>query len=110
VLAFTRLDERLKIVCHELLMGRNEFAAFFRYIDYATKTCDLVQLINEYYAGLICQRANLATLISTEPVAVAYALAVINVRDRFSVTPPWVLKQYPVVDYERPGRQPREKR
>lgn len=98
-LAFSRLDERLKIIYYELLTGRNEFAAFFRYIDYATKTCDLVQLISEHYTGLICQRANLAKLISTEPVALAYALAVINVRDRFSVTPPWVLKQYPAVDY-----------
>ena len=99
ILAFSELDGALKQMFFLLLGLEKEFAAFFRYIDYTSAEQDAMKLIREHFAGEICERANLRKLISEHPVALAYALATINVRDRFSITPPWVLKSYPQVEW-----------
>jgi len=99
VLAFTQLEAPLQQIFYELLMARKEFGAFFRYVDYGGVARDVSQLIREHFAGIFCERVNLNKIISVEPVALAYALAVLNVRDRFSVPPRWVLMQFPAVDW-----------
>jgi len=99
VLAFGQLEATLKGIFYELLMARAEFGAFFRYVEYSDVAGDLSQRIREHFAGIICERVNLSRIIAVEPVALAYALAVLNVRDRFSVPPRWVLRQFPAVDW-----------
>ncbi len=98
VLAFRHLEESLRQIFCLLLQEQKEFRAFFRYIDFKAVAQDLVVLIREHFDSDICENADLEKLINEHPVALAYSLAVINVRDRFSVTPPWILKNYPEVE------------
>ena len=99
VLAFGQLAAPLQSIFYELLRARLEFGAFFRYVDYVGASGDVSQLIREHFSGVVCARVNFNKIISMEPVALAYALAVLNVRDRFSVPPRWVLMQFPAVDW-----------
>lgn len=92
------LDDSLKQSFFSLLRDQKEFRSFFQYIDYETVVEDPVLIIKKHFASEICENANFETFIEKHPVALAYALAIINVRDRFSVTPPWILKNYPKVE------------
>jgi ATP-dependent DNA helicase RecQ len=98
VLAFNNLADSLKNIFFLLLQNQKEFMAFFQYVDYKTVVEDPLPLIIEHFALEICDNTNLKKLIQEHPVALAFSLAVINVKDRFSVTPPWVLKNYPEVE------------
>ena len=80
------------------MQDQKEFGAFFRYIDYKTEVEDPVTLIKEHFVSEICENTDLLKFIKEHPVALAFSLAVINVKDRFSVTPPWILKNYPEVE------------
>lgn len=99
VAAFQQLEDPLKRIFFLLLQDQKEFQAFFRYIDYRAAALDLEALIKEHFAAEICANADLRNINQEHPVALAFALAVINVRDRFSVTPPWILKNYPQVEW-----------
>lgn len=98
VAAFSALDDSLKEIYYLLLKDQDEYGAFFRYLHYQSTSKNPVYLIQNLFAGEICERADLQKFIDEAPVALAYSLAIINVKDRFSVTPPWVLKSYPRVD------------
>ena len=37
-------------------------------------------------------------MISKNPIELSYCLALINVNDKYSITPPWVLRSYPSVE------------
>lgn len=58
-----------------------------------------VQLIKEEYEGRICGHAVLAPLIQEHPCALAYALALVNTTDHRSITPAWVLYNFPEVEH-----------
>jgi ATP-dependent DNA helicase RecQ len=98
VVAFDNLEDSLKQIFFLLLQDKKEFCAFFHYIDYKTAKVDPLSLIKEHFASEICENTNLKKIIKEHPVALAFSLAVINVKDRFSVTPPWILKNYPEVE------------
>ena len=49
--------------------------------------------------GKICQHADLNTLIKQHPCELAYALALIDTTDHRSITPGWVLHNYPEVEF-----------
>lgn len=55
-------------------------------------------LIRTRFMLRICENANLSGMIRDTPVELAYCLALINTGDRYSITPPWVLKNNPAVD------------
>lgn len=98
--AFYRLEEDLKIIFYNLLGGEYAFAGFFKFINYNNPITDL-QLshnIRTLFSGKICATAPIEHLINKSSVSLAYALALINTRDNYSVTPPWVLKSFPDVD------------
>ncbi len=46
----------------------------------------------------ICEQADLDYFIKEFPEALAYSLALLNSNDRYSITPPWVLRNYPEVE------------
>lgn len=98
ILAFRRLDNSLQQIYYQLLRKRKEFRDFFSFVDYYANVPDTVGLIQARFAGLVCERADWAKLMATEPVALAYALAVIDTRDRASLTPRWVLKNFPQIE------------
>ena len=96
--AFHNLEDPLKQIFFLLLQDQEEFSAFFQYMDYRAAAGNPAALITEYFASEICQDANLPKLSEEHPIALAYSLAIINVKDRFSITPPWILKNYPEVE------------
>lgn len=98
VMAFNRLEDSLKQIFFLLLKDQREFRSFFQYLGYAAREKELVLLIKKHFVAEICDHADFRTLIDEHPVQLAFALAVINVKDRFSVTPPWILKSYPEVE------------
>ncbi len=96
--AFHQLDKELKQIFFNLLADKKEFRGFFKFIDYKNSVPISTEgLIFQKFNGLICNNINLHNLIVENPVELAYCLALINVQDRYSITPPWVLKRFPEV-------------
>lgn len=82
-----------------LLHYVTEFAGFLAMVD--AEVCDettLVEHIHTAYDGRICRHADLAAIIEQQPVELAFALALISTTERNSITPPWVLHNYPNVE------------
>lgn len=95
--AFHKLDERLKNIFFTLLRNGKEFRDFFQYVDFMSET-DCVLDIISYFDGKICKNADIVKYIKEMPIELAYSLALINAEDKYSITPPWVLKNYPRVE------------
>jgi ATP-dependent DNA helicase RecQ len=96
---FNNLDDSLKKIFYLLLFHRKEFVGLFKYIEYypVVNNADVRGLIIDRFKSEICNNAALQNIIDENPVELAYCLALINVKDKYSVTPPWVLKQFPEV-------------
>jgi ATP-dependent DNA helicase RecQ len=92
---FKGLDERLQHIYAGLLNGIAEFKGFFSFIGYDNTTWDVNKIIREAFAGKICANAPIEKLTVKYPIELAYALALISVIEYDSITPPWVLKNYP---------------
>lgn len=102
VAAFKQTDESLRQIYYQLLKDKKEFRGFFRYLNY---TCDVQQTeitIRRKFQHEICNHADLAVVIRQHPIALAYCLSLIDSFIRHkktqSITPPWVLKNYPEVE------------
>ncbi len=98
VAAFQQADEILKQILYLLLSEKKEFHSFFHFIAYTSSDTDLEKLIREKFHSEICEQADLTKIISEHPIELAYTLALINCRNRYSITPPWVLKTYPEIE------------
>ena len=98
VSAFQQGDPVLKIIYHMLLKGRKEFSGFFQYMGYQGTSLFLEKLIREKFQGKFCVNADIAELIEEHPMELAYCLALLNVNDRYSITPPWVLRNHPATE------------
>lgn len=101
--AFSLLDEKLKIIYAGLLQNVKEFCSFFNYINYkVANNTDIVSLIKEKFKDEICHNVNVEPFAANNPIALAYALALTNsfIKDKklYSITPPWVLKQFNSVE------------
>lgn len=95
VAAFAQLAPPLKRIFYQLLHGQPAFAAFFHYIGFQAPQENLPALIAQTFRAAVCEKADLTQLAAAQPVELAYALALIHSGDRYSVTPPWVLNNYP---------------
>lgn len=102
ITAFKQLDDPLKQIFYLLLNSRKEFQAFFHFIDYFGVDRELENLIHGYFKNEICRQVDLTKIILAHPVELAYSLSLINSFIRYnkiqSITPPWVLKNYPGVE------------
>jgi ATP-dependent DNA helicase RecQ len=96
--AFNQADEKLKQIFYLLLNDRKEFHSFFRFIAYTSDETQTEKLILEKFNAVICKQADLPKFISEHPIELAYCLALINCNNRYSITPPWVLKNFPKVE------------
>jgi len=98
--AFRALDDTFKGILYGLLHNQSGFDNFFRYLNYAApfNKEQLTAKIRSLFQGEICKESELDHFIDEDPVALAYTLALLNCDDRFSITPPWVLKNYPDVE------------
>lgn len=98
VAAFKNLDEHLQLIYYGLLFNQPEFRDFFHYMGYAESGNDLIGLIKDEFTGKMCENAPLGRLIEKYPIELAYSLAQISVIKYDSLTPAWVLKNYPRVE------------
>ncbi|PZX62741.1 RecQ family ATP-dependent DNA helicase [Hydrotalea sandarakina] len=102
VAAFSQADETLKQLFYLLLKDKKEFQSFFRFIAYTCASKDIEQLIRQKFQNEICERVDLRRIISEHPIELAYCLSLIDSFIQFkkthSITPPWVLKNYPEVE------------
>jgi len=98
VSAFQMLSLELKAIYYCLLHNVVEFNGLFEYLQYTCREVDLEQLIRKTFEGKICTNASLANWINYKPIELAYALAIIDVGDRLSITPRWVQMNYPEID------------
>jgi len=95
VAAFQQTHEPLKQILYLLLNDKKEFRSFFHFLAYTSSDTNLEKIIRSSFHSEICEQADLTKIISEYPIELAYCLALINCRNRYSITPPWVLKNYP---------------
>lgn len=88
-----------RMVFASLLRGKREFDGFLDMVSAEQADGDLSALIKSVYSEKICQHADVEWLVRQHPCALAYALALIDTTDFRSVTPGWVLRNYPEVEY-----------
>ncbi len=102
IASFKQIEDTLKQILYLLLNNKKEFHAFFRYIRYNSASTDIEKLIREKFKNEICEQVDLAKIISEKPIELAYCLSLINSfvqhKKIHSITPPWVLKNYPEVE------------
>ncbi len=96
--AFTALPAKCKQIFCCLLYGKEEFSGFFDYVGFRPFNSNIAALIQSVYSGKICANADLRPLIQHYPVELAYALALIESDDYHSITPPWLLRNYPKIE------------
>lgn len=93
------LSAETQTIFSTLLHDRDEFKGFFAFVNAkATRKEALAELIRTEYKGRICEHADIDSIIRQHPCELSYALALINTSDHRSVTPPWVLHNYPDVE------------
>lgn len=96
IAAYKRLPQALKKIYSTLLMNTIEFRGFFDYVS-VNKTRFLAYDIRKHFKNLICGNSKIEKFIANYPIELAYALAIISVNDKESLTPPWVQMNYPKV-------------
>lgn len=99
VQTFHQLDATLQEIYYLLLKEQDEFKYFFEYISLnSSYEGRLSDFIRSHFQDNICSSVCLDDFIEGSPTELAYCLALINSTDRYSITPPWVLMNYPKVE------------
>ena len=112
IAAWNQLSERKRKIFTLLLQHEEEFRGFLMYVE-AIDTDDTIlnhaisnhiitdvsELILSEYKNHICAHADIPALAAQSPCGLAYALALIGTDDYQSVTPGWVLHNYPEVEH-----------
>lgn len=96
---FNSMPSNLKIIYFLLLKNLKEFEGFFNYLSFTlTRNYDVSSMIFEEFHGKICESVDLEKIVVTKPIELAYSLSIIGAENKYSLTPPWVFKNYPSVD------------
>ena len=94
------LSEIKKTIFTTLLQNIPEFNGFLKLVEKETEQSDnLAKLVRLEFKGKICENSNIEDVISQYPCELAYALAIIDTSDSHSITPAWVLYNYPNVEF-----------
>ncbi|MCD8003045.1 MAG: RecQ family ATP-dependent DNA helicase, partial [Clostridia bacterium] len=96
--AFNALEHELKEIYYLLLSGKEEFSGFFEFVDFKLNVEDTETLIKKTFEGEICKNADIRALILKFPMELAYVLSLIKCEDYHSVTPPWLIKNFPEIE------------
>ena len=96
---WARLPEARRQVYATLLVGVPALEDFMRMVGATPAAGDVTALIRTAYEGCICQQALLDDMCRHQPVALSYALSLIGAADYRSLTPRWVLANYPEVEH-----------
>lgn len=92
--AFQSLPGEIRRIFCSLLSGVREFEGFFKYLGCRVFPAS-ASFIKAVFFGKICDNADLDGLMEAYPVELAYALAIIWCGDGRSITPPWIVRNYP---------------
>lgn len=93
------LPEAKRRLFASLLRGKKEFHGFLCMVGAEYADEDIPGLIKRLYAGRICRNAGIESLVKEHPCGLAYALALVDTTDSHSVTPGWVVHNYPEVEF-----------
>ncbi|MCM1020766.1 MAG: hypothetical protein NC343_01380 [Muribaculum sp.] len=98
--AWNQLSTEKKRIYTALLRETVEFVGFFKFIGevQSEKYNRVEDIIKACYSGKICENTELDVLIEKHPIELSYALALIDTSDHRSITPGWVIKNYPNVE------------
>ena len=96
--AFWKLSIGKKKIFCGLLYGFQEFQGFFDYIAFKPYMYKMEEMIRNEYKGKICENTNIEILVKYYPKELAYALALIGCNDHCSITPPWLLYNFPKIE------------
>lgn len=103
VAAWNSLSENKRKIYSALLYDKEEFFGFLSFV-HAVKAgenfsaSELGEIIKTEFKSKLCTNADFDSIISSNPVELAYALAIIGTSDYKSITPGWVLHRYPAVE------------
>ncbi len=109
VAAWNELSANRQEIYYLLLHDTNEFGGFFKYAKYKSSLhqsfwerilkgqLDWGELMLKEFKGKVCSHADFNTLVELYPIELAYCLAVVGADDIFSMTPAWVIRNYPQV-------------
>lgn len=95
--AWHQLSPARQTIYHSLLHSIREFSGFFRHLAFKPIQSDVASLIATEFKGRICGNAHLESVAKHYPLELAYSLAVIGADDMLSLTPAWVMRNYPKV-------------
>ncbi len=97
--SFISLNDGLKQIFYLLLHRQEKFSGLFEYIGYCPQegATSVGELVHQCFGNTICQNVDIDDIAVNHPVELSYCLALINVQDRYSITPPWLLKRFPEV-------------
>lgn len=102
IAAFKRADSTLQQIFYLLLKDKKEFQSFFLFIDYSCPSTAIEELIRIKFQNEICEQVDLVKIIVEQPIELAYCLSIIHsfihYKKLHSITPRWVLKNYPEVE------------
>ena len=93
--AFRALAPELQTIYYGLLHQVTQFSAFFEYLQFCPSTISINSLISSTFNEKICQHSPISFIVKEHPIELAYALALISSGDYYSITPPWLLHQFP---------------
>ena len=102
--AFMALDKGFQQLFYDLLNKDPHFKGFFKSLDHSPARKSfffrkpLSESLKEMLDGKICRNSDAESLVRQYRVECAYAAALIATDDRNSITPPWVLRNYPNVE------------
>ena len=93
------LSDRKRRILSLLLHNQVESYGFLKMVGYDNCSGNVSPLIWNEYKGRICQYTDIVALVEQYPCELAYALSLIDTSDERSITPGWVLHNYPGVEY-----------
>lgn len=104
--AFNALPEPVRELYYELTSADHHFENFYKSVDYTPGGWRFPffrrqSLSANYMAvldSLVCPDCDVEHFLKHNSVECAYAASLIRTGDRNSITPPWVLKNYPAVE------------
>lgn len=90
-----------QLIYYKLLIDTPEFKGFLNWVKDSipiTSFEPVDMIIKSEFEGKICNKANVGAVAKRYPIELAYALAIIDATDPSSLTPAWVLRNYPKVN------------
>jgi ATP-dependent DNA helicase RecQ len=93
---FCQLDDRMIEIYYHLLKDDPRYNGFFE-LNKAKHSSEFhIDLIFSKFHNQICSTFEFSNVLQNNPVALAYALAIINTKDEDSVCSSWVINQEPM--------------